>query len=83
MVWPSLLGMTNSSLFVLCWHGVLRDEGEAYGDKLRAAGVPVTAVRYAGMIHDFVMLDTLRKTHAAEAAITQAAAFISAAVRST
>ena len=61
---------------------VLRDEGEAYGDKLRAAGVPVTAVRYAGMIHDFVMLDTLRKTHAAEAAIAQAAAFISAAVRS-
>ena len=62
---------------------VLRDEGEAYGDKLRAAGVPVTAVRYAGMIHDFVMLDILRKTHAAEAAIAQAAAFISAVVRST
>jgi acetyl esterase/lipase len=61
---------------------VLRDEGEAYGDKLRSAGVPVTAVRYAGMIHDFVMLDTLRKTHAAEAAIAQAAAFISAAVAS-
>jgi acetyl esterase len=61
---------------------VLRDEGEAYGDKLRAAGVPVTAVRYAGMIHDFVMLDTLRKTHAAEAAIAQAAAFISTAVHS-
>jgi acetyl esterase/lipase len=61
---------------------VLRDEGEAYGDKLRSAGVPVTAVRYAGMIHDFVMLDTLRRTHAAEAAIAQAAAFISAAVAS-
>jgi acetyl esterase/lipase len=62
---------------------VLRDEGEAYGDKLRAAGVPVTAVRYAGMIHDFVMLDTLRKTHAAQAAIAQAAAFVSTAVRSS
>jgi len=59
---------------------VLRDEGEAYGDKLRAAGVPVTAVRYAGMIHDFVMLDTLRGTHAADAAIAQAAGFISKAV---
>jgi hypothetical protein len=34
------------------------------------------------MIHDFVMLDTLRQTHAAEAAIAQAAAFISAAVGS-
>lgn len=51
---------------------VLRDEGEAYAAKLRAAGVPVTAVRYLGIIHDFVMLNALRETHAAEAAIAQA-----------
>ncbi len=55
---------------------VLRDEGEAYADKLREAGVPVTAVRYAGAIHDFVMLNALRGTHAAEAAITQATTFL-------
>ncbi|RDI35103.1 alpha/beta hydrolase [Lentzea flaviverrucosa] len=55
---------------------VLRDEGEAYADKLREAGVPVTAVRYAGAIHDFVMLNALRGTHAAEAAINQATAFL-------
>ncbi|GGM71728.1 esterase [Lentzea pudingi] len=55
---------------------VLRDEGEAYADKLREAGVPVTAVRYAGAIHDFVMLNALRGTHAAEAAIGQAVAFL-------
>ncbi len=48
---------------------VLRDEGEAYANKLRQAGVPVTAVRFQGVIHDFVMLDALRETHAAEAAI--------------
>ncbi|MEU3607803.1 alpha/beta hydrolase [Streptomyces sp. NPDC035033] len=51
---------------------VLRDEGEAYANKLRAAGVPVTAVRYQGIIHDFVMLDALRETHAAESAIALA-----------
>ncbi|MGY6656755.1 alpha/beta hydrolase [Amycolatopsis sp. TRM77291] len=51
---------------------VLRDEGEAYAAKLRQAGVPVTAVRYQGIVHDFVMLNTLRGTHAAEAAISQA-----------
>ncbi|MFF7393647.1 alpha/beta hydrolase [Streptomyces scabiei] len=59
---------------------VLRDEGEAYADKLREAGVPVTAVRYQGIIHDFVMLNALRGTHAAEAAIGQAIATLRTAL---
>jgi acetyl esterase/lipase len=54
---------------------VLRDEGEAYASKLRQAGVPVTAVRYQGIIHDFVMLNALRGTYAAGAAIAQASQF--------
>jgi acetyl esterase/lipase len=61
---------------------VLRDEGEAYADKLREAGVPVTAVRYAGAIHDFVMLNALRGTHAADAAIKQASGFLRQALAS-
>ncbi|TSE01097.1 alpha/beta hydrolase [Skermania sp. ID1734] len=48
---------------------VLRDEGEAYAAKLRAAGVPVTQVRFGGIIHDFVMLHALAHTHAAQTAI--------------
>ncbi|NUR03941.1 MAG: alpha/beta hydrolase [Streptomyces sp.] len=59
---------------------VLRDEGEAYANKLREAGVPVTAVRYQGIIHDFVMLNALRETHAAEAAISQAVGMLRAAL---
>jgi acetyl esterase/lipase len=55
---------------------VLRDEGEAYANKLRQADVPVTATRYQGIIHDFVMLDALRATHAARAAIAQAVGFL-------
>ncbi|WP_415936860.1 alpha/beta hydrolase [Streptomyces sp. 039-1] len=60
---------------------VLRDEGEAYANKLREAGVPVTAVRYQGIIHDFVMLDALRETHAAEAAIAQAIGTLRSALK--
>jgi acetyl esterase/lipase len=59
---------------------VLRDEGEAYAEKLRKAGVAVTAVRYQGIIHDFVMLNALRETHAAAAAIQQAIDFLSQAL---
>jgi acetyl esterase len=55
---------------------VLHDEGEAYARKLRAAGVDVTAVRYEGIIHDFVMLNPLRGTNAAENAIAQAITYL-------
>ena len=51
---------------------VLRDEGEAYAHKLMEAGVQVTAVRYHGTIHDFVMLNALSDTPAARGAIHQA-----------
>jgi acetyl esterase/lipase len=59
---------------------VLRDEGEAYANKLRAAGVSVTATRYQGIIHDFVMLNALRDTNAAEAAIRQAIGYLTTAL---
>ena len=62
---------------------VLRDEGEAYANKLRKAGIAVTAVRYQGIIHDFVMLNALRDTHAASAAIAQATATLHAALHPT
>jgi acetyl esterase/lipase len=55
---------------------VLRDEGEAYAARLREAGVPVVAVRYQGILHDFVMLNALRGTSAANAAIAQAAGYL-------
>src|SRR5918996_1730362 len=46
---------------------VLRDEGEAYAARLRAAGVRVTTVRYDGIHHDFMMLNPLSETQATRA----------------
>ena len=57
----------------------LRDEGEAYAAKLRAAGVPVTTVRYDGVVHDFMLLNAMSEAHATRAAIAQATAFLRAA----
>nr|WP_277884166.1 alpha/beta hydrolase fold domain-containing protein [Pseudomonas fluorescens] len=53
---------------------VLRDEGEGYARHLDAAGVPVTAVRYNGMIHDFGLLNPLSQIPEVKAAVRQAAA---------
>jgi acetyl esterase len=55
---------------------VLRDEGEAFANKLRKAGVPVTAVRFQGTIHDFVMLNPLAQSRTARGAITLATAWL-------
>jgi acetyl esterase len=51
---------------------ILRDEGEAYADKLSAAGVRVTSIRFNETIHDFVMLNPLANTPAVRGAIEQA-----------
>lgn len=48
---------------------VLRSEGEAFGEKLRCAGVDVTAIRVQGTIHDFVMLNALDQTNACRTAM--------------
>jgi acetyl esterase/lipase len=59
---------------------VLRDEGEAYAARLRAAGVEVTTVRYDGITHDFMMLNPLSATHATRAAVAQAISFLRGAL---
>lgn len=53
---------------------VLRDEGEAFARKLAQAGVPVTAVRFAGVLHAFMMIDELAFSTQAVSAIELLAA---------
>lgn len=52
---------------------VLRDEGEAYGRKLDAAGDEVTTTRYNGTIHDFGLLNALASDPPTQAALKQLA----------
>lgn len=55
---------------------VLRSEGEAFGEKLRLAGVNVTAICVQGIIHDFVMLNSLDQTNACRTAMDTSTAWI-------
>ena len=67
------------ALVITAENDVLRDEGEAYAQKLTQAGVRVTSTRYNNAIHDFVMLNPLAETPATRAAIAQANAALKAA----
>lgn len=37
----------------------LRDEGEAYGSKLRESGVQVNVIQYKGVVHGFITMDKI------------------------
>lgn len=53
----------------------LVDEGIAYADKLRAAGIPVDLELYRGVTHDFIKMGrAIREAHTAQAAAANALA---------
>jgi acetyl esterase len=68
------------ALVITAENDPLRDEGEAYARKLMDAGVAVTATRYGGMIHDFVLLNAIHEVPAVQAALEQASQGIHSAL---
>jgi acetyl esterase len=66
------------ALVITAENDPVRDEGEAYARKLAASGARVTATRYIGTIHDFLMLNALADSPPTRSAIEQ----ISARLRS-
>lgn len=68
------------ALVVTAENDPLRDEGEAYAQKLREAGVAATAVRYNGMIHDFVLLNGIHDVPAVREALRQSSEAIRGAL---
>jgi acetyl esterase len=58
----------------------LRDEGEAYADRLRAVGVAAETTRYDGMIHGFFSLGEFLSD--GQRALTQAAEALGEAIGS-
>ncbi|MCI3273571.1 alpha/beta hydrolase [Streptomyces cylindrosporus] len=75
---PEQLVGLPPALLITAEADVTRDEGEQYADRLRRAGVEVTAVRFLGTVHDFVSLTALRDSPPARGAVRQGAAFLRA-----
>lgn len=65
---PDLSGLPSATV-VTAGYDPLRDEGAAYADRLREAGVTVTHANYPGMVHVFASFPDLQRARDARETI--------------
>lgn len=73
---PEQLASLPEALVITDENDVLRDEGEAYAQKLYAAGVRTTSLRFNGTFHDFAIIDGLADTPAVRGAVDAVVGFL-------
>ncbi|WP_446743326.1 alpha/beta hydrolase [Silvibacterium acidisoli] len=71
-----MLAQFPPTLLVTCEYDVLRDEGEQFAARLVHAGVEVTAVRWLGALHGFLVTESLSASSSAQACIDTIAQYI-------
>ena len=74
------MGESAPALVITAGFDPLRDEGEAYAEALRAAGVPVLAHRFRGLFHGFI--NSIGASPSSYAALVETAGMTRALLRS-
>ncbi len=64
------------TLIVTCEYDILRDEGEQFAARLIRAGVEVTAVRWLGALHGFLVTESLAASASAQTCIDAVASYL-------
>jgi acetyl esterase len=64
------------TLIITCEYDILRDEGELFAARLIRAGVAVTAVRWLGSLHGFLVTESLAASASAQTCIDVIAGYL-------
>jgi acetyl esterase/lipase len=78
-----LLAQFPPTLIVTCEYDVLRDEGEKFAGRLISAGADISAVRWLGALHGFLVTESLADSTSAQTCIDMIAQYVSRGLRET
>ncbi len=76
MAGDDVLSLFPPTLVITCEYDVLRDEGERFAARLASAGVDVTATRWLGSLHGFLVTELLAASTSAQTCIDVIARYL-------